>query len=526
MTAAPTIPSQISATLSTPLLAVAWLLSGILLLTAIGAPPVSRTQEARVLETARQMLGTGAHGWLIPTINGHLRLEKPPLCYWMAALAYKIAGVSETAGRIPTAILAWLTLGLTFIFASELFDDRIALASCVAMLGSYLFFRNMRLAETDAPSTLFVTLALYAIWRATNGRTIWLHLAAAATGLAIMSKGGPGAYPILFLLMFAAIERRWDLPLRFITSGAIATLLIVAAPWFIYVAATVGVRTFVYEIRTVTSGRDHWDWPTSYILALLINVAPWTGVLPLAIIDAIVKWKSDARVRFVLIWCIAILLPLCLIGNKQGHYLLPLIPPMMILIGRTLVLATQPQHRMFGWMKGVLIGTVACAIAAIGGVIYLAMQQRGRIIFIDIDVMIALAFAAIWITIIMRRRGVAAGFRTLGVISAILMPLIFGTWVGGVFRYTTRTVAAQIRGNFGDGPYVFYGENVSLPLCFNLRTAIESVQTPQALLAATQPGSIAIAETKSGAAPPPLPSQFVYKMHLQGDEQAIDLYQR
>jgi 4-amino-4-deoxy-L-arabinose transferase-like glycosyltransferase len=508
------------------LLAFIWLLGGIVLLVAIGAPPVSRTQEARVLETSRQMLGSGAHGWLIPMLNGHPRLEKPPLCYWMSATAYKIAGVSETVGRIPNAVLAWLTLGITFIFTRELFDEHIALVSCIALLGSYLFFRNMRFAETDAPSTLFVTLAVYSIWRAAGGKTIWLHLAAAATGLAIMSKGGPGAYPLLFLLIFAIIERRWDLPLRFVSGGAILTLALIAAPWFIYIAAAMGVHTFIFEIRTVASGRDHWDWPTSYIPALLLNVAPWTGVLPLAIVDAIAKWRGDSRIRFVLIWCISILLPLCLIGNKQGHYLLPVIPPMMILVGRIIVLATRPQHRLFGWMRGVLIGTLIAALLGVGGVIYLAMQQRGRIIGIDLYVMVALVTAAITTIIAVRRRGIAAGYIALGVFSVVMMPLILGVWLGGVFRHTTRAIAAEIRGSFGDGPYIFYGENVSLTLCFNLRTAIPEVPTPDRLLQLSRPGTIAIAETKNGAAPPPLPAQFVHKMHLRGDEQSIDLYER
>src|ERR1700733_3324408 len=100
MIAAPTTPAQTNAMQSISALLGLWLVGGVLLLTAIGAPPVSRTQEARVLETARQMLGAGPHGWLIPMLNGHPRLEKPPLCYWMAAIAYKIAGVSETVGRI------------------------------------------------------------------------------------------------------------------------------------------------------------------------------------------------------------------------------------------------------------------------------------------------------------------------------------------------------------------------------------------------------------------------------------------
>src|SRR5947209_15359786 len=43
-----------------------WFLLGALMLVNIGGPDVSRTQEARVLETAREMLGSGVRGWIIP----------------------------------------------------------------------------------------------------------------------------------------------------------------------------------------------------------------------------------------------------------------------------------------------------------------------------------------------------------------------------------------------------------------------------------------------------------------------------
>ena len=61
-----------------------WLLALPVMLIAIGSPEVSRTQEARVLVVATQMLGHPAIDWIIPKLNGDVRLQKPPLPYWMA----------------------------------------------------------------------------------------------------------------------------------------------------------------------------------------------------------------------------------------------------------------------------------------------------------------------------------------------------------------------------------------------------------------------------------------------------------
>ena len=51
----------------------------VLMLSFLWVPPVQRTQEARVLETAREMMYAPWRGWLIPKLNGQPRLEKPPL---------------------------------------------------------------------------------------------------------------------------------------------------------------------------------------------------------------------------------------------------------------------------------------------------------------------------------------------------------------------------------------------------------------------------------------------------------------
>ncbi|HWP40469.1 MAG TPA: hypothetical protein VNL70_06040, partial [Tepidisphaeraceae bacterium] len=53
-----------------------WVFAAVVLLAALGQAPLTRTQEARVLETARQMLGTGPRGWLLPQLNEQPRLKK------------------------------------------------------------------------------------------------------------------------------------------------------------------------------------------------------------------------------------------------------------------------------------------------------------------------------------------------------------------------------------------------------------------------------------------------------------------
>ena len=57
--------------------------------------------ESRNIVTGREMVSDG--NWLVPTMNGELRLEKPPLPTWVAGLMEMIAPGSMTAQRCAAA---------------------------------------------------------------------------------------------------------------------------------------------------------------------------------------------------------------------------------------------------------------------------------------------------------------------------------------------------------------------------------------------------------------------------------------
>jgi 4-amino-4-deoxy-L-arabinose transferase-like glycosyltransferase len=64
--------------------------------------------EPLFAEAARQMTVTG--DFITPYFNGDTRFDKPPLVYWLMAIAYRAIGVNEWAVRLPSALSA---IGLT-----------------------------------------------------------------------------------------------------------------------------------------------------------------------------------------------------------------------------------------------------------------------------------------------------------------------------------------------------------------------------------------------------------------------------
>src|SRR5205807_1401384 len=104
----------------------------------------------------------------------------------------------------------------------------------------------------------------------------------------------------LFILAWTVIERRIDLLLRMIRSGAVWTALVLSLWWYVFCAVDQGTRTFLRELRDVTEGSDHAASALIYIPAMLLGTAPWLALFCVAIVLAPTRWRSSAGIRTVI----------------------------------------------------------------------------------------------------------------------------------------------------------------------------------------------------------------------------------
>ncbi len=522
-----------------------WLLAGVCLFSLLGSNPCQRTQEARVLTTAREMCQEGGERWLLPTCNGELRLRKPPLPYWTSAIAFAVSGnVSEWSGRAPSAIFAWLMLGLTYAAGVRFFSWRVGLLGAGLLLTSFLFYRFGRLAESDIPAAMFVTLAIWLFWRLMDAPRVraWLALCAGlAAGGAFMAKGVPGAFAFVFVLMLGCLQRKWSRLVWALLPGLIAAA-IAAAPWYVYVWAKGHWPILQSELDVVAGGEDHagsiWDlmveilqaslpWTVLWFIAAGLALGPFRRRRALlctsrplrAFRTSFGRLRHSPALQGLCCWMLAILLPLSLSGNKQLHYVMPAMPALMLLTawGLDRAVSGELSRAVCGGVSRIMLVTLAVfALVGMGLVTRAVLQMAGAhatsgeqaavpgiVLGAILAVGGAASFAAQW------RRGLWFGAIGAIVTCAAAAPVLTNWFGPSIEPIDIRDVAEGVALHEGGGTMVYWQSAPSLPLTFQLKRVVTTCTDPAKLEAlAREANSTVLIQTRPSDAAVQMPGPW------------------
>lgn len=301
--------------------------------------------EPDVAEPALTMMRSG--DWVVPRQNDRPWLDYPPLVYWAGAGTATLTGARpEFAFRLPVALVAALTAGLTAFAARRLFGARAGLWAGLTLLTAAQFLVQ---SNNFHPDMFFAFgqaagIAAYARGALAAGRpgsTGWRVLGFACFGLAILAKSPLGLFLPGLVLTLWHLTRR---PLRpmFMMAPLALVSLAVALPWYLAVIRALGFDEWWREFylqnfdRFSNGARGHeapWHY---YLTHLWGDWAPWSLLLPTAIAGALRSWRRDPVMRLLLIWFGAYLLFLSLATTKRSVYLLPTYPALALMVGRHL----------------------------------------------------------------------------------------------------------------------------------------------------------------------------------------------
>ena len=393
-----------SATLLVLVVAAAALLFG------LGRSDTYNPDEPRELEMAREMFASG--DLVTPRLNTEPFLEKPPLFYWVVGAAYHIGGgPDETPGRAVPAIAGILTVLLTFLLARALVGESTAMLAALVLLTSFEFFYIARRTMIDMPLTLATTAACVGLHRGLTatgrGRRAWLALGYAALAAALMFKGIVGAgIPGLAIAGWIAVRRDWK---GIIRHGIIPGVLLALVPVGLWVAAlhdrlgAAAVREFVLvnNIMRFTGGaaKGHDKPPWYYLPTLFTDMAPWSIILPFALVAALgAAARRHPGLRDLALWFGLPLVLLSIASTKRGIYLLPIYPPAAILVawwlagGEGAPPAPRPGRRVALWLLFVMLILLAVAVLVLG----IAGAPGARLVPAVIGALLAWPVAAAW----------------------------------------------------------------------------------------------------------------------------------
>jgi 4-amino-4-deoxy-L-arabinose transferase-like glycosyltransferase len=442
------------------------------------------THEVYVARTAEEMLRNGE--LLRPTFNGELRLEKPPLNYWLAIGAHFLLSggssdhVTELEARLPS-VLAGIGLVLVAYFLGRAtFEDRRAGAVAGILLatsaGFSAYSHNARPEMVYTLGCGIEVLGFRLVQRhlGERRRATWAAvLAWAGFTLALLSKGPLLPTFILIGVVLGLLLERPRSPLLRVLRPGIAALVVVPVTTAVFaglVRAEPTAPTFWWNQMFHHGGSASLAWylPLEgyYLYATLPLLLPWIAPLPGAVRMA---WKP-ARPFVVSLGLAVVVSLLCLSFSptRRAYYMLPALTLVFVLMAPIVVRwfdaarASEKARRRL--QIGVLVHFALLAVAAFFGLFGVKHEQEMRAAVIPIGVALGALLVACTLWLLRPRsvRALAGAFVAFATI--VSLGLAVASWSGLGWQEErfnkaqfARDVAHTVR---SDQPIVSIGPSV------------------------------------------------------------------
>jgi 4-amino-4-deoxy-L-arabinose transferase-like glycosyltransferase len=378
-----------------------WLLIALLYLAAalhgLGGADIVGDDEAREVGIVQSV---AAGHWLLPRFNEELLPDKPILYHWLAAVPVAVAGFSEVAVRLPSALAGAALVAWTARFGTALYGPVVGLVAAALLATTPALFSRVRVARPDVLMVLLLALALGAAfrwWR--DRRPTDASAALALLGAATFAKG-PVA-PALFVVTLGAFLA-WQHDLRrlprIVTLPGALAFVVLGLGWYAVALAGWGdtfvrehlLGRYLYNLAGGLPSGGAWSnrsllhHLTFYPVHLLGIALPWTPLAALAVWRA---WRAgriaDPRDRFLLCWALAPLVVFTPAQYKLRYYLLPSLPA-LALLSAPAVLALRFGRPRFdratiGMVAGIAVVAAALLWWALAGAPGLSRSDRATL---------------------------------------------------------------------------------------------------------------------------------------------------
>lgn len=289
--------------------------------------------------------------WLLPVDYYGAINRKPPLFYWLAAIATEVSGghLDEVRARVVSVVAGAAVAVLVLEWTAATIDATTGSLAIFFLMGSYAFASRATTALTDMLFSMLLLAAYCAIYPAIEGSVSRPRIVAIGVllGLAVLTKG-PVAIVLIVLATGFYLMLTSRNPLRLVTQGwpwlVILVAVGIAAAW--YVPAFLEGRregigevfleeNFGHFLPADLGGTGEAARPVYFIVMRLIG-----GAMPLALLIPVVGWallsgdfveKFRGPILFQLAMALAVVIFFSAASSKRDDYILPALPPLAIL---------------------------------------------------------------------------------------------------------------------------------------------------------------------------------------------------
>lgn len=287
--------------------------------------------EARNFIAAREMLENG--NWLIPTLNGSLRFEKPPLPTWITAGMMKLFHntTDEFLLRIPVAIVSVMLIFLIYYFVKTLTEKSLySFIAAFISLTTFMLIKTGNENSWDMYSYVFAfgTVAFFTAGikkeKINNFIISGIFLACS-----ILSKGPVAVYGLIipFTISYRYIygtekyKKNWKGILT-----VLVTAVLLSGIW----PALMLLNYKDIFLNVMEKEKDTWTSKHTQGILFYLDYFIYTGIwIFFSAFGMVKKWSKERTedkkfFDFVFLWNLLVVILLSLIKMKKKRYGIPI----------------------------------------------------------------------------------------------------------------------------------------------------------------------------------------------------------
>jgi 4-amino-4-deoxy-L-arabinose transferase-like glycosyltransferase len=305
--------------------------------------------------------------------GGQDYLDKPHMHFWLAALSFKLFGVSQWAYRIPALLFTILGAYSTNRLAKEFYGHKASHIASLVFLSAQAIILSNHDVRTDAVLT---GATIFGVWQLVlyinRNKLINAILGAIGVAIAFSSKGQLGVFTsAICILSYIAYNRKWAAIWSWKTGIALVTFILAIVPvlYAYYVQYDLHPEKVINGYSNISGVRFIlWDQSFNRLTAsgfaetspdyffffhtLLWAFLPWSFIVYLALYSRIKqffvsKFKFQPGLEAMTsIGVLVIMIVISFSKFKLPHYLNSLLPFLSVLVaGYCINLYKNNKHK-------------------------------------------------------------------------------------------------------------------------------------------------------------------------------------